>query len=260
MTSQTDNQNYCIPSNSYILTNEGYIEIDKIFNNCNDYKIMTNKKELIHINSLGKYKYKRDNIIYKIKLDSHPYFNCTPNQILYCKENKDSIPKFKIAKKISNNDYIGMPVITKNKIKIFDFMSLSLKMNNSDFYYICGYYLGNGKIITDNNYNDCIIWNFANNQKNVYLKISKIIDLKPSLNNKNEYYQYNDLWCKIFNTFGRGNNEKTIPLWLMESPDEYISSFIDGYFDSCNYKIDNDDFPFIENKEEKDTKKQFQNN
>ena len=164
--------------------------------------------------------------------------HCTLNHKFYVREKyrkgHKSIrcfkkPIFKELKNISKNDYFGVPVIQEEEF---------FYRNDLDFWYMIGYYLGDG-------------W-LASKTNDVFLACNeaKLKKLKSRLDiNKWKYtYHWNsscyrfrfankEIYDFIKKYIGTGSFEKRICGEMLRLPKKQLKALLDGYLDSDGCKI-----------------------
>jgi hypothetical protein len=154
----------CFVAGTKVLTNDGYKNIEDI--NLDD-KLITHKQKCENILNLQRKMYNGELYSYDIKY--HPEnIICTKEHPFYVREqikiwnntkrNYDYFwkkPVWKKANEITLNDYFGMPINSKNVIPKFTFEKkinntlvekVALELNNKDFWYMMGYFVGDGWI------------------------------------------------------------------------------------------------------------------
>ena len=221
----------CITEDSLILTKNGYKQ----------YKdLQVGEYVLTKSNTWQKIAKKFDNGIHKtyyLQGMGFENIHCTANHKFYVREKyreehkgirKFKEPEFKQVKDITKNDYFGIPVI-KEEISFFT--------DNLDFWWLIGYYLGNGYLtetpneisLTCTENKAAIICKYVENlMSSLYPTISeqKYQQIKNNykLTIHNEY-----IYNFILNYIGSRNSTKTISGNILMLPKEQLKSLFKGY-------------------------------
>jgi len=247
----------CFIAGTQVLTNTGYKNIEDI--TLAD-KLLTHQNIFQNICNLQKKTYNGN--IYDIKLKYHgDIITCTEEHPFYVREKHKywdtnlkkyntifGEPKWKEAKELTNNDYCGMVINTNSIIPEFTFdksinqfktHKIKIKLNNINYWYMMGYFIGDGWIehTHKNNKNKTLKYNikFSINNKDenevcsIIKKILPIYNQNQNSGNCKKYGCSNYLWFNIFKMFGKYSHGKLIPEWVQDAPKEYIQSFINGY-------------------------------
>ena len=246
----------CFVAGTKVLTNDGYKCIEDV--NLDD-TLMTHTGKFQNILNLQQKNY--TGMLYDIKIKYHPSFiRCTEEHPFYVREktrkwNSGLLkydytfknPEWKTASELDNNHYFGMKINENSKIPEFSFNkkinkhateAIDIKLDNSDMWFMMGYFIGDGWIeeTTKNDGRSMNKIRFAINSKdNEYVvnrinKIFKITDKKcPSGDKCNKYGCANFEWFNILKQFGKYAHGKLIPEWVQDAPKEYIQEFINGY-------------------------------
>lgn len=135
-------------------------------------------------------------------------------------------PEFVEARNLTRKHYLGFPVNNE---------ALPFLSEDPEFWYLAGYYIGDGWLPSRPGDNDVIL---ACNDK-------KLEKLKKRLSqDKWKYTIQNGRTCKrlrfanheihnvIRDTFGTGSKNKRIPYDVVRLPNNLLQSFLDGYIDS----------------------------
>ena len=251
----------CFIAGTQVLTDTGYKNIQDV--KLTD-KLLTHKNIFQNICNLQKKTY--NGYLYDIKLKYHgDLITCTEEHPFYVRESlktwdvskgKYNIifgePKWKESKDLTNNDYFGMVINTNSIIPKFTFNNpinqinspkITIELNDINFWYMMGYFIGNGWIKETYNKNKNINKNktlkynikFTINNKdetevcNIIKKILPITDYNHNSRKCKTYGCTNYIWFNIFKMFGKYSHEKLIPEWVQDAPKEYIQEFINGY-------------------------------
>ncbi len=221
----------CITEDSLILTKDGYKQ----------YKdLQVGEYVLTKSNTWQKIAKKFDNGIHKtyyLQGMGFENIHCTAKHKFYVREKyreehkgirKFKEPEFKQVKDITKNDYFGIPVI-KEEIPFFT--------DNLDFWWLIGYYLGNGYLtetpneisLTCTENKTAIICKYV---ENLMSSLDTTISEQRYRKIKNSYkitihseYIYNF----ILKYIGSRNSDKTISGNILMLPKEQLKSLFKGY-------------------------------
>lgn len=222
----------CITEDSLILTKDGYKEYKDL--QIGEYVLTKSNtwQKIVKKFNTGVHK------TYYLQGMGFENIHCTLNHKFYVREKyrkgHKSIrcfkkPIFKELKNISKNDYFGVPVIQEEEF---------FYRNDLDFWYMIGYYLGDG-------------W-LASKTNDVILACSevKLKKLKSRLDiNKWKYtYHWNsscyrfrfankEIYDFIKKYIGTGSFEKRICGEMLRLPKKQLKALLDGYLDSDGCKI-----------------------
>lgn len=222
----------CFTADSLILTKDGYKE----------YKdLQIGEYVLTKSNTWQKIVKKFDNGIHKtyyLQGMGFENIHCTSNHKFYVRERyrkgHKSVrcfkePEFKEVKDITRNHYFGVPVIQDEE---------PFYRDDLDFWYMIGYYLGDGWLSCDGN--DIIL---ACNE-------SKLEKLKSNLDINKWHYTYNwnrtcyrlrfankEIYDFILKYVGTGSFEKKICGEILRLPKLQLNSLLEGYIDSDGCRI-----------------------
>ena len=222
----------CITEDSLILTKDGYKEYKDL--QIGEYVLTKSNtwQKIVKKFNTGVHK------TYYLQGMGFENIHCTLNHKFYVREKyrkgHKSIrcfkkPIFKELKNISKNDYFGVPVIQEEEF---------FYRNDLDFWYMIGYYLGDGWLASKTN--DVIL---ACNE-------AKLKKLKSRLDiNKWKYtYHWNsscyrfrfankEIYDFIKKYIGTGSFEKRICGEMLRLPKKQLKALLDGYLDSDGCKI-----------------------
>lgn len=221
----------CITEDSLILTKEGYKQ----------YKdLQVGEYVLTKSNTWQKIAKKFDNGIhrtYYLQGMGFENIHCTANHKFYVREKyreehkgirKFKEPEFKQVKDITKNDYFGIPVI-KEEIPFFT--------DNLDFWWLIGYYLGNGYLtetpneisLTCTENKAAIICKYIENlMSSLYPTISEQRYQKFKNSYKVTIYS-EDIYYFILKYIGSRNSDKTIYGNILMLPKEQLKALFKGY-------------------------------
>ena len=144
---------------------------------------------------------------------------------------------------IKGKHMIGMKIVDEEIIPTFkNVHGLTLNIDNPDFYWMMGLFVGDGWLVNDNGYNR-INFAIADTQVNTYIpQLHKVL---PNLAFKRQD-QGCSIWrcnnidvSKILSMFGKYAHGKLIPEFLHQAPKHLINAFLLGYVaaDGC-YRYD----------------------
>jgi len=200
----------CFVEGTKVLTNNGYKNIedvklsDKLLSHTGNFqKILNLQKKLYNHNDLFEITINENNNIKCTK--EHPFYVREKNKIWNDDIKKyDTFfgePKWKEAKDLSKNDYLGM-IINKNEIiNNFVIDGIKIDFNDTNIWFKMGSFIANTH-------------NFKNNISDNIL----------------------DKW--FMDVFISDNNI-SIPEWIQDAPKTHIREFINGYIkeNSCKYNL-----------------------
>ena len=220
-----------------VLTQRGYINIEDV---CAKDVLLTNNGNYQNISNSVRKLY--TGIIYELHIKHHPFsINCTSEQKFYVREYKEidktfSNPIWKRIEELSQNDYYGMIINTNSHIQEFNINNANVKLNRLEYWFIIGYFLGNGWVKQSRGHSS-IRFNINNfNEFEIVPKIQLVIPIVSKTGNS-KYKMYigkNDLWGQIFKMFGNETKEKHIPEWVQSIPNDFIVEFLKGFSKTDN--------------------------
>ena len=218
-----------------ILTQKGYKNVedvdahDKLLTHSGGFEAIINSQRKLYTGDL-----------YEISLKYHPLIiNATNDFAFYIKERQAdktfTEPIWKKSIDLTYNDFFGMYINNNNIIPEFTSNNKSIKLDKMEYYFILGYFLGNGWL-KSNRGQYVIKFDIENiNEYEIVDKISKVLQITKS----NKIYGCkNPEWVEIFKFFGDKITDKVIPEWIQDIPKPYILEFLYGFgkTNSCNYK------------------------
>jgi len=246
----------CFVKGTKVLTENGYKNIEEIKNenvytHCgNFYPVVENMKRTYN----GQ--------LYKIRPKYSPYdIVCTPEHPFYARKfivkNRFKIngiekrnvvfsdkPEFIEAKDlIKNNYFLGMKIEEKEIIPEFILNGVLSKLDNPNFWWMMGLFVGDGWLVYEKNGNyerNRIYFVIANHQIEEYLP--KLLSVIPNLlhcSNESgckKYYSTNHEIANILKLFGKYAKNKMIPNFIHEAPKYLINEFLNGYLDADGCK------------------------
>ena len=244
----------CFLKGTEVLTNSGYKLIENI-----------NKEDMLFTH-LGNWKniekFHTNNFtgnIFSIRAQYHPNdIKATPEHPFYArtynkKEVRNPTHHFEIILDKPNwinaenlnkkNTLLGFKIETIEELPIIDYEFIEKKINykiqSEDEFYMFGYFLGDGWIVEEGNF-DRIYFVF-NDKQNDFLKekIGRVLNLQLCKDKVDKhcfiYRCLNKKYSTILKHFGKYAYGKLIPDWIHKSPKNMIESFLEGYFqaDGC---------------------------
>lgn len=255
----------CFTAGSLVKTSDGYVEIEKI--KIGDYVLTHNNvyKKVINIMS------KDVDILRRIKISGSEPLYVTENHPFLCREKfkkwKESIrsyetiltnPKWVLAKDLNKNHRVQVLVNKNSKIPIWNGVKSRIKtqikesngvnknimkllLENGDFWWIVGRYLGDGWYRFDEKkcrYDVGICCN-----KNEVNEISSVLDRIKVLN----YSIAEKITTMVFTIstkefaffishFGKGSIGKFIPEFVLDLPKQLLKDFVDGYISADGHE------------------------
>lgn len=222
----------CVTEDSLILTKDGYKEFREL---------QVGEYVLTKSNTWQKISKKFDNGVHKtyyLQGMGFENIHCTANHKFlvrkkYRKGHKSircfAEPEFKEVKDITKEHYFGMPIIKEEE---------SFYRDDLDFWYMIGYYLGNGWLSCD--------------RKDIILACNdvKLEKLKNHLDLQKWKYTYHwngtcyrlrfrdgTIYSFISKYIGTGSFEKRICGEILRLPKEQLKSLLEGYIDSDGCRI-----------------------
>ena len=246
----------CFIEGTQVLTYKGYKPIEDV--TLND-KLLTHMGKFQTILNLQRKNYNGD--LYELKIKYHSdIIVCTEEHPFYVREksiirenNKNtseySEPRWKPAKELTQNDFVGMVININESIPEFSFNEIinqhktnkvAIKLNKKEYWFMMGYYVSDGWIEeTTKKDGRCMhkIRFSINNrdEKEVFDIINDIIPITDEhcdsgINQKCKKFGCSDYtWYYIFKMFGKYAHGKLIPEWVQDAPKEFIQEFINGY-------------------------------
>ena len=241
----------CFVAGTQTLTNNGYKNIEDV--QLTDM-LLTHTGKFQNIVNLQRKIYNGD--LFDLRIKYHPeLITATEEHPFYVREQKKvwntslqkydyvyGAPEWKTASKLTLNDYYGMVINDKQIIPEFTF-ERNIKLDNLDYWFVMGYFMNNGyiqeieKCYDDNdndndNDNDIIWFVLHNHDTETFDKIQKVLNIyhKQILSETIKHYGCNSVvWCNILKQFGKCLDEKLIPEWVHDAPNEFIQEFINGF-------------------------------
>ena len=220
----------CFTSDMLVACIDGYRKITEI--TTNDL-VLTEDGSYQKVYDLHETKYNNDLLHIRVYGNSK-FISVTPNHPFLVKD-KGYINVDKITK----NDYIGMPINKEEIIPTFETIIkdnqysdklISTKLDDKDYWYLMGYFLGDGWLIDSKKE---IYFTINDNQiEEVLPRLTKIIGL-ARLNNSGvnckKYVGRKQQLFEILSQFGKYADGKMIPQFIHNGPKNLIEEFIKGY-------------------------------
>lgn len=231
----------CLTKDSLILTNKGYIPLEKI--EVGDL-VLTKSNTWHKVNKIFNNGVK--NTIY-LQGMGFENIHCTPEHKFYVREMKRvghfskrnfSEPYFIEANKIEKKHYLGVPVIQEE---------IPFYTDNLEFWYLVGLYLGDGWLKLGKGYD--VVFGLNDNKIEKLKKNVAKENWKWSIYNERTVrklrFANRDFYNFINKYIGTGSFEKHIPYEILCLPKKQLLKIYEGYLDSdgCNIK-NTDKFQF----------------
>jgi hypothetical protein len=256
----------CLPPDEKVLTNRGLVNIqdvsnnDKLISENGDYVKIINKQIYPVINE-DIYEITVDNTFRKTKFTKeHPILVSDSNLVRnYDKKHKtykfnerywDLNFQYKKVSDIKIDDWIKVPNIYKKEIETKDVWGDNVRgredywlknpLNDKDFWWFIGMWLGDGWVGHYNNYDYSISVCFNKNETyyvdKLYEIVGRLFERKPTIIEKDTTYEIvfnsKELYGFLINNFGQYSNGKKISEWVKYISNENKIELIKGYFDS----------------------------
>ena len=156
-------------------------------------------------------------------------------------------PEWVECKDLSKDYYMGVPVNTNSKLPVWDgveytrghatYINNALPLDNADFWYIVGRWLGDGWVVSRKDRNDnlsrVVISCSREETEYLYEKITKCFNCTLSEEKTaNKLHILNKELATFLELFGHGAENKFVPQFVIDLPVQLLKTFIDGYFDS----------------------------
>lgn len=232
----------CLTRDNLILTRRGYIKLEDI---TLDDEVLTKSNTWHKVNKIFDNGVKDTIYIQGMGFEN---IHCTPEHKFYARQVKYKghfrkrtylEPEFVEAKNlIKNKHYLGVPVI-KDELPFYT--------NDVEFWYILGYYIGDGWIRLKNKGYD-IVFSMTDTK---YAKFTKyatqskwnwtIIEKQANKTCYKLRFANKDMYEFIKNNIGTGSNEKFIPASVVMLPKQQLLAFYQGYLDSDGAYVKNTD-------------------
>ena len=220
----------CLTADSLILTKRGYVRIDEL---------LINDEVLTKSNTWHPIKKIFNNGIQEtvyLKAEGFENIHCTPEHKFYVRtmyrewnndkrsyERKWTDPEFIRAKDlVESKSYLGVPVIREE---------IPFVTNNPEFWYMIGYYIGDGWLETIRNN----VAFAANEEKKKRIKNNCSWDFKDYPNGSHcsrLVFANKELYQWIEQNIGTGSSAKRIPMEIVLLPKSELLAFVQGYLDS----------------------------
>jgi hypothetical protein len=263
----------CLPPDEKVLTNRGLVNIQDVLSNDNlisengDYVKIINKQIYPVVNE-DIYEISVDNTFRKTKFTKeHPIlvsdsklnrnYNKKHKKYKFNERYWDLDFKYKKVSDVKIDDWIKVPNIYKKEIEIKDVWGDNVKgredfwlknpLNDKDFWWFIGMWLGDGWVGHYNNYDYSISVCFNKNEiyyvDKLYEIVGRLFERKPTIIEKDTTYEIvfnsKELYGFLIKNFGQYSNGKKISEWVKYISKENKIELIKGYFDSdgCWLKI-----------------------
>lgn len=259
---EVDELGACFVKGTKVLTENGYKNIEDVVVNENVY---THNGNFLPVLKTIKRLY--SGRMFKIRPWYSPFtIDCTPEHPFYVRKfiikNRIKIngvekrnyvfadePEFIQSKDLVKKNYLlGMKIEEKEIIPEFILNGVMTKLDNLNFWWMMGLFVGDGWLVYEKNGNyerNRIHFVIANHQIEEFLP--KLISVIPSLQRNAQesgcctYYATDHEVANILKLFGKYAKHKKIPSFVHEAPKHLIEQFLNGYFsaDGCNRIITN---------------------
>jgi thymidylate synthase len=220
----------CFSSDMLVACIDGYRKISEI--TVNDL-VLTEDGSYQKVYELHETKY-NNNLLHIRVYGNSKFIGVTPNHPFLVKD-KGYIN----ADEITKNDYIGMPINKEVIIPTFETIIkdnqyseklITTKLDDKDYWYLMGYFLGDGWLIDSKKE---IYFTINDNQiEEVLPRLTNIIGL-ARLNNSGvnckKYVGRKQQLFEILSEFGKYADGKMIPQFIHNGPKYLIEEFIKGY-------------------------------
>jgi DNA (cytosine-5)-methyltransferase 1 len=262
----------CFTKDTLVLTNTGYKEIQNVLL---DDTLLTHTGTFQKIVNLQQKNY--NGLLYDLKIKYHPeVITATEEHPFYVREKSKTWnnslrkyeytfgePDWKIASKLTMNDYFGMVINSNEVVPTFSFNKkinkarediISITLDNPDQWFMMGYFIGDGWIQDtkkeDGRDTHIIRFSFHEDDDDVVERIRKVLPITYKNNQSGKSYVYgcaDFVWFNILKKFGKYAHGKLIPEWVQDAPKELIQEFINGYraADGCTLEKGCDSFTTV---------------
>ena len=245
----------CFVAGTLVLTSEGYKPIEDV-REC-DF-VLTHNNRYNKVVEIGK---KPSSDIIKVRSMMFDEVCCTPNHPFYAREmyRKGHLgertfrePIWKPAGDLTKKDYLGMVVNQYSEIPAWDGVSLhrgthwdvvntiSSLLENEQFWYIMGRYIGDGWQRNDKMHKAIIIA-CNSEKKDSLLNAIDSLGWKYTLTQEKTCGRvtiYGKELCEFVNRYGKYAYGKCIDAGTMHLPVRLLTSFLNGYIDSDGCFVD----------------------
>lgn len=246
----------CFVGDTLVLTQDGYKNIKDIkvgdyvlsHDNCMhrvSNHIMTGVEQIWNVDAMGSDELKTtENHKFYVRKKIYKYDSTT-------RHNKRTFlnPEWVEVKDLDDTYYIGYAINTESKIPEWNGIDIwkqgtvhhkcDLDMNNKDFWYIVGRWLGDGWLNKSrpgkyrNEYKGIKICCSKEESDELGEKISKVFHYTKISEKTVDKFQINNVELGTFlSQFGSGAENKIVPKFVMDLPVDLLLEFLDGYFDS----------------------------
>ena len=229
----------CFTEDIMVACVDGYRKISEITEND---LVLTENGSYQKVYDLHETKYDGDLVKFKV-FGNTKHITCTPNHPFLVKDKG-----YICANELTENDYLALPINKKSIVPSFDTWLkdnqyaeklITTKLDNFDYWFLMGYFLGDGWLIDSK---EEIYFTIKNEQTDLILpRLKNIIGLSKLNNsgvNCTKYVGKKKQVFDILSKFGKYAEGKLIPSFIHDAPKEYIEHFIEGYLmaDGCKTK------------------------
>lgn len=244
----------CFPEGTEVLTDRGYVSIENIAVGDN---VITHTGNLQRV--LSTMAHKHDGDMVRIKAMAFDELTCTSNHRFYVRKMKrvghKSIrtflaPEWLEAINLDKSYYLGCPINREERIPQWNgaennqwghhriINTLSDKLSNPMFWYVCGRYVGDGWKRNGKSGNSVIICCSERNIESLRMAIESIgMHYRDEIHRTSHKLHIcsNELY-KFLTRYGYYAYGKYIDADTLNLPRELLKSFLDGYADSDGYR------------------------
>lgn len=254
----------CFVENTFVLTNNGYKYIQDVdkndmlythtgsFRKINDFQIKIHEGEIINIKTsyhANTIKCTSEHPFYVKEIQIQYNFEYVNGKQKRIKTKIIGNPEWVNAGKLSSNHFIGMKRNTNNIIPKFELEKnknqftkekILKKLDDLNEWFFIGYFVGDGWVdfnhpgrfyISMNIRDQTLLFNLLNK-----INISFFIRKKTEQDKCVTFECHNFIFWNILKQFGHMAYNKKIPNWVIDSPNEYINEFLNGYCKADGYE------------------------
>ena len=214
--------------------------------------MLSHDNQYHHIKAIG---YKPAECIIKVKGMGTDGIYCTPNHPFYVREmyryGHKSIrafrePKWKQAVGLTNKDYLGVAINQESKVPEWsgvalhygghDYRSneLSAMLDNKDFWYVVGRYIGDGWTRDDESHKQVVIC-YSDRNGNGFIEKVRGLGFNPTVTNERTTYRCtisSKELLRFMDRYGHYAHGKHIDGETFDLPVELLESLTEGWLDS----------------------------
>ena len=229
----------CFIAGTLVLTTNGYKNIEDVVY---EDKLISHKGIPRDLKKIYVTPY--SGVIKNIRVAYHPHkIRTTPEHPFYVKKTKFDKVKWVNASNIEEGSFIGFPINKENIVPSFKYIKktnatvtkeITFTLDNPEYWYVMGYYLGDGWLDWKDNKKFRFSFIFNNADMDIsYPRIKNIVNLyevKSKATKSVRVFEGRKFeWWNLLKEFGHLAHNKKIPEWVHNAPIEYIKKFIEGY-------------------------------